>query len=486
MQRTIRCLARAALLVAIVASCLTFAQATPMSSVFTTAVAMPVRVASPPNDDRIFVVEQDGIIKAFNRSGHPRGVFLDISALTNADGERGLLGLAFSPDYALSGRFYVNYTDLAGNTKVARYRVGPNPDRANPGSAQILLSVDQPYSNHNGGNLAFGPDGMLYIGLGDGGSSGDPQNRAQNGQLLLGKMLRLDVSGSSAYAIPPDNPFLTSAPRDEIWATGLRNPWTYAFDSLTGDLWIADVGQNLYEEIDVQPANSHGGENYGWRLMEGAHCFDPQSNCNNGTLTLPIYEYSHGGSPFRCSISGGVVYRGELVPELYGSYLFADYCSGQIWSLRRNSGAIVVTDRTSSLRPAGGFQGIVSIGADSRGELLVVDQGANKIYRISDSGTTVDDVPGAPILEQNVPNPFNPRTEIAFTSAAEGAAVQLDVFDLAGRRIRSLVNGVQESGRHVAVWDGTDDRGLQVPAGIYVYRLQQGGVVATRKMALLE
>jgi len=222
----------------------------PAIRTFTTAVTMPVRVTSPAGDQRVFVVEQDGLIKVFDRDGASRGVFLDLTALTNGAGERGLLGLAFAPDYATSGRFYVNYTDLAGNTQVARYRVGSNPDRANPGSAQILLTVDQPYPNHNGGHLAFGPDGMLYIGLGDGGSGGDPENRAQNVQSFLGKMLRIDVSGSAGYTIPPDNPFVATAPRDEIWALGLRNPWTYAFDALTGDLWIADVGQSALEEID--------------------------------------------------------------------------------------------------------------------------------------------------------------------------------------------------------------------------------------------
>jgi glucose/arabinose dehydrogenase len=460
--------------------------ANPATATFTTAVAMPVRVAAPAGDDRVFVVEQDGLIKVFDRDGTSRGVFLDVTTLTNAEGERGLLGLAFAPDYAGSGRFYINYTDLAGSTQVARYRVSTDRDRANPGSAQILLTVAQPYPNHNGGHLAFGPDGKLYIGLGDGGSGGDPQNRAQNTQVLLGKMLRLDVSGAAGYTIPTDNPFVTSAPRDEIWALGLRNPWTYAFDSLTGDLWIGDVGQNLLEEIDVQPANSPGGENYGWRLMEGTQCYDPPSNCNDGSLTLPIYQYAHGGSPYRCSVSGGAVYRGDRVPGLYGLYLFADYCSGEIWSLSRANGSVVVTDRTAELRPAGGFQNIVSIGEDGRGEFYVVDQGANTIYSLVDTGTAVVDLPPVPTLEQNVPNPFNPRTEIAFTTSADGGHVRLDVYDLAGRRIRILVDEARPAGRHTAVWDGADDAGRPAPAGVYLYRLQQGGTVVTRKMALLE
>ncbi len=462
------------------------ALAGPSVRTFTDAVVMPVRVAAPAGDDRVFVVEQDGLIKVFDRDGTSRGVFLDLTALTNGVSERGLLGLAFAPDYATSGRFYVNYTDLTGDTQVARYLVGSDPDRADPGSGQILLSVDQPYSNHNGGHLAFGPDGMLYIGLGDGGDGGDPQNRAQNDQTLLGKMLRLDVSGPGAYAIPPDNPFVALPPRDEIWAKGLRNPWTYTFDALTGELWIADVGQSEFEEIDVQPADSPGGENYGWRLMEGAECYNPPADCNDGSLTLPIHVYTHGGSPFRCSISGGAVYRGELVPDLQGHYLFADYCSRQIWSLSRDSGSVVVTDRSAQLRPAGGYQSIVSIGEDGLGELYVVDQDANAVYSIVDTGTAVIDLPPVPTLAQNVPNPFNPRTEITYTTPTDGARVLLEVYDLAGRRVRVLVDEARPAGRDTAVWDGADDAGRPAPAGVYLCRLQQGDTVVTRKMALLE
>jgi glucose/arabinose dehydrogenase len=458
----------------------------PSLATFTTSVALPVRVTSPVGDDRVFVVEQDGLIKVFNRDGSSRGVFLDVTALTNASGERGLLGLAFAPDYAASGRFYINYTDLSGNTRVARYSVGSDPDRANPGSAQILLTVTQPYANHNGGNLAFGPDHMLYIGLGDGGDAGDPQNNAQNGQSLLGKMLRIDVSGSATYSIPPDNPFVASAPRDEIWALGLRNPWTFAFDSLTGDLWIADVGQNQIEEIDVQPADSPGGENYGWRLMEGSQCYNPPTNCDDGSLTLPIYQYTHGGSPFRCSISGGAVYRGSRVTGIVGQYFFADYCSGQIWSLSRAGGNVVVTDLTAQLHPAGGFQGVVSIGQDGLGELYVVDQGANTVYGIVEAETAVVDLPSAPTLAQNVPNPFNPRTEIRYTAPLDGAHVNLDVYDPAGRHVRTLVDEAQPAGEYTAVWNGTDDADRPAPAGVYIYRLQQGATVVARRMALLK
>ena len=273
----------------------------------------PVRLVAPEGDDRLFVVERGGLIRVFDQDGTERGTFLDVSALTRIPSERGLLGLAFPPDYASTGRFYVNYTDdTAGTTTnsiLARYQVSGNPDVADAGSAEILLTLFQPASNHNGGHIEFGPDGMLYLGFGDGGGSGDTSNWAQNDQSLLGKMLRLDVSGPGAYSIPSDNPFVGTAPLDEIWAKGLRNPWCFSFDRTTDDLYIADVGQGLWEEVDVQPASSGGGENYGWRLMEGNACFNPPTNCNDGSLVLPVHEYSHGGG--RCSISGGYVYRGS-------------------------------------------------------------------------------------------------------------------------------------------------------------------------------
>jgi glucose/arabinose dehydrogenase len=300
--------------------------------------------------------------------------------------ERGLLGLAFPPDYASTGRFYVNYTDDdAGSTTnsiIARYQVSPDPDIADAGSEKILLTLFQPASNHNGGHMEFGPDGMLYVGFGDGGGSGDPSNWAQNDQSLLGKMLRLDVSGPDAYSIPPDNPFTGTAPLDEIWAKGLRNPWCFAFDQITGDLYIADVGQRLWEEIDVQPASSSGGENYGWRLMEGNACFNPATNCNDGSLVLPVHEYDHGDG--RCSISGGYVYRGSAIPSESGSYFFADWCSGQIWTLRWSEagGVTNIRDRTAELTAEVSLGGITSFGQDGLGELYVIENAAGRIHRI--------------------------------------------------------------------------------------------------------
>ncbi len=449
----------------------------------------PVRVAAPVGDERLFVVEQGGRIRVFQQDGTPRGDFLDLSGQISTGGERGLLGLAFAPDYAQSGRFYVNFTDLDGHTRIVRYRVSAtDPDRADPTTASLVLAVEQPDDNHNGGHLEFGPDGMLYVGLGDGGGGGDPDDYAQNPQSLLGKMLRLDVAGPSGYAIPADNPFVGAAPRDEIWALGLRNPWCFGFDRLTGDLWISDVGQSSREEINVQPAASLGGENYGWRLMEGSQCFNPPTNCNDGSLTLPIYDYARGGSPFRCSISGGYVYRGARAPELRGQYLFADYCSRQIWSLTWSEAAGLgeVVERTTELTPPGGYGRIVGIGQDGLGELYVIEWQLGRLYRLIGSATAADAPPPAFALAQNAPNPFNPATTIGFSVPRGGGPVRLDVLDLDGRLVRNLAAGSLPAGWHEVVWNGRTAAGRPAASGVYVYRLRAGGVEQTRRMVLLK
>jgi len=350
-------------------------------------LSSPIFVTSPPGDgQRLFIVEQPGRIKILQDGQVLNTPFLDIDGRVLSGGERGLLGLAFHPDYDINGYFYVDYTNNSGNTVISRFEVTADPDLADSSSESILLTIAQPYSNHNGGMIAFGPnDGYLYIGMGDGGSGGDPQNRAQSDSVLLGKMLRIDVDGGSPYGIPPDNPFAGPGyPLDEIWAKGVRNPWRFSFDRLNGDLYIADVGQSQWEEIDFQPASSAGGENYGWRLMEGDHCYDPPSNCDPGGLTYPIYEYSHGGTPFRCSISGGYVYRGNAIPQLPGTYFFADYCSGQIWSFRYDGSNITeFTDRTAELAPDSGYviSDISSFGEDGSGELYIVDLGG-EVFKI--------------------------------------------------------------------------------------------------------
>ena len=295
----------------------------------------PVVIADPGDGSgRLFIAQQTGEILILDGTTLLPTPFLDVSSLVECCGERGLLGLAFHPDYAGNGEFFIDYTRLSdGATVVARYTVSAgDPDAANPDSADVLLTVAQPRTNHNGGHLSFGPDGYLYIALGDGGGAGDPDGNGQDLTTLLGSLLRIDVDGTDpglAYAIPADNPFVGDPTgRDEIWAYGLRNPWRFSFDRLTGDLFIGDVGQAEVEEIDLQPATSAGGENYGWNLMEGSTCYGGGTDCNDGTLVLPILEYSHDVGR---SVTGGFRYRGTDFPQLEGVYLYADYSYGTIW-----------------------------------------------------------------------------------------------------------------------------------------------------------
>lgn len=328
---------------------------------------------------RLFLLEQGGRISVINPETNARQLFLDLSekvtwdANTGGYTERGLLGLAFAPDYAASGLFYVNYTDRNGASVLARYRVSAdNPDAADINSAEILFTVPQPFPNHNGGHLAFGPDGYLYVSLGDGGSANDPLGAGQNIELLLGKILRLDVSQPGAYSIPADNPFVGAAGLDEIWAYGLRNVWRFSFDRATGDLYLGDVGQNQYEEINFEPAGSGGGFNYGWNAFEASRVFNRNVSAPNAVLPIAEYDHSLG-----CSVTGGYVYRGAaLAAALDGVYLYGDYCSGRVWAAYRdaqgawNSGVFLET----------GLQ-ISSFGEDEAGELYVVDYGG-RLFRI--------------------------------------------------------------------------------------------------------
>jgi len=320
--------------------------------------------------DRIFVATQPGVVYVFNNSPSVTSakVFLDLRDRVTSGGELGFLGLAFHPDYKNNGYFYVNYTTSNPlRSVIARYTVSPtDPDAADKNSELILFQVNQPFANHNGGQLAFGPDGYLYIGLGDGGSAGDPQNNAQNNAVLLGKLLRIDVNappGGGTYSIPRDNPFVgnTSGYREEIYAYGLRNPWRFSFDPATGRLWAADVGQDLWEEIDL----IEKGKNYGWRIMEGNHCFDPPSGCNTAGLTPPIWEYGHNSEGGEAVI-GGYVYRGAGVPELFGKYIYGDFVSGRIWALTYDG----VNPPVNTLLLNSGLE-ISSFGVDQHNELYV-------------------------------------------------------------------------------------------------------------------
>ncbi len=284
---------------------------------------------------RIFVVEKEGRIKIIKDGKTLPEPFLDIVSLVRSkEYERGLFSVAFHPNYRGNGRFFVNYTNLNGDTIVSEYKVSNNPDKAEMNSERIIISIKQPAANHNGGQLQFGPDGYLYIGMGDGGGAGDPRGNAQNKKVLLGKMLRIDVDSVKPYGIPKNNPFVGKKDiREEIWANGLRNPWRFTFDPATGDMYIADVGQEDWEEIDFQPANSKGGENYGWNLMEGFHDFKLKEGYDKNTLVMPVAEYGHN---LGCSVTGGYVYRGKRYPIISDTYFFADFCSGIIWGLRKD------------------------------------------------------------------------------------------------------------------------------------------------------
>jgi glucose/arabinose dehydrogenase len=313
---------------------------------------------------RLYLVAKSGRMLVFENGALRAQPFLDITDRVGNNGsERGLLSIAFSPRYATDNSFFVNYTDKNGNTVIARFTAAHDTNTADPASEQKVLSIDQPYPNHNGGQLQFGSDGMLYIGMGDGGSGGDPQNNGQNTQALLGKLLRIDVSQpGQPYTIPRDNPLVGKQGRPEIWAYGLRNPWRFSFDRATNDLYIADVGQNKYEEINFQPAASKGGENYGWNLYEG---FEPyQDGASNVGLTMPVYQYAHD---LGCSITGGYVYRGAQVTSLVGAYVYSDYCSGHIWALQRDSSG----KWQNRLLLDSGLN-VSSFGEDAAGELYVV------------------------------------------------------------------------------------------------------------------
>ena len=370
-------------------------------------------------DDRLFIVEQPGEIKILNSNGTVNSTpFLDIrdEVSTNAN-ERGLLGLAFHPNYPSTPYFFVNYTNNSGDTVIAKYSVSSNPDIANTNET-ILLTIDQPYTNHNGGCINFGPDGYLYIGMGDGGSGGDPQNYSQNLNSLLGKMLRIDVDNGSPYAVPNDNPY-----GDEIWASGLRNPWKFSFDT-NGDLWIADVGQYTWEEINLV-TNDPGGLNYGWRCYEGDHTFNTSSNCPDAsTLTFPVGEYSHNNSGYyKCSITGGYVYRGSQISGMNGVYFFADYCSQEIGMLSYNSSSDSWDMYLDSPNATGAW---VTFGEDIDGELYVASIYGG-IYKITDAALGLNSV------DQNKLNFYPNPTEgiILFNNYSE--PFDVIIYDINGR-----------------------------------------------------
>ncbi len=347
-------------------------------------LAQPVAIThAGDGSGRLFVTEQRGTVRVVEDGRLLDTPFLDLRALVRDGGERGLLSLAFHPDHRDNGLLFVYYTDTAGDTVVARYQVGDDPNLVDPDSATVVLTWTQPFGNHNGGQLAFGPDGFLYVGLGDGGSGGDPLEAGQRLDTLLGKILRLDIdclqgcADGAGYGIPSDNPFVeVVGARPEIWAYGLRNPWRFSFDRASGDLFIGDVGQNRAEEIDRQPAGSPGGENYGWRITEGEHCFDPPSGCDRGGLEEPIVSYDHNSGWGR-SVTGGYRYRGADLPDLEGSYLFADYISRLVFRV------VPAADGSwqASVLLEAGFS-VSSFGEDEAGELYLADHRDGAIFRL--------------------------------------------------------------------------------------------------------
>ena len=343
-----------------------------------TGLQRPVAVrAAGDGSGRLFIVEQPGRLRIVDDGGLRSTPFLDIrDRVRDSANEQGLLGLAFHPDYASNGRFFVNYTDLTGDTVVAEYaRSEGDPNWSESSSEAIILTIQQPFSNHNGGDIAFGPDGFLWISTGDGGSGGDPQGNGQNTQTLLGKLLRVDVDNGSTYTIPADNPFADdSEARDEIWALGLRNPWRFSFDRETGDLYIGDVGQSQREEIDFESRLDPGGRNYGWNTMEGSRCYQ-SSNCSTDGLILPVAEYSHTSG---CSVTGGYVYRGSRFPDLEGLYIYGDFCSGTVWALvpaGAGKWTVAVVGETSAA--------IASFGEDEDGELYLTDPRSGTVFMIT-------------------------------------------------------------------------------------------------------
>jgi len=333
----------------------------------------PLYLTAPAGDPRLFVVEQPGRIRIIKDGRLLPTPFLDITDRVRSGGERGLLSVAFHPRYATNGFLFVDYTDLRGDPRIERYAVSRDPDRADPSSGHLVLKVGHPFANHNGGLVMFGPDGMLYVGMGDGGGAGDPFGNGQKRSSLLGKLLRLDVDHGDPYAVPRDNPFVGRAGmRAEIWAYGLRNPWRFCFDRLSGLLVVADVGQDRWEEIDVVPAGA-AGLDYGWNVMEGAHCFGSE-RCDRRGRVMPVVEYGHDQG---CSITGGFVYRGRSIPALAGHYVYADYCRGWIRSFKVEGGLVSDHREWRGVDPGQ----VMSFGEDAAGELYLCSQ-RGEVYRL--------------------------------------------------------------------------------------------------------
>lgn len=439
-------------------------------------------VNSGDGTNRIFVVTQRGIIYVFPNTptaSNPK-IFLNLSDSASQSGsETGLLGLAFHPNYSNNGYFYVDYTtnQLPLRTKISRFQVSTsNPDSAVRTSEQVLITVTQPFTNHNGGKIAFGTDGYLYISLGDGGSGGDPNNNAQNRAVLLGKILRINVdssSGGNNYSIPLTNPFYnnTQGWRQEIFAYGLRNVWKFSFDTPSGRIWAADVGQSTWEEIDIL----QNGKNYGWRIMEGFDCYNPPSGCDTTGLTLPIWTYPRSEGQ---SVTGGYVYRGPSLPLLTGKYVYADYVAGRIWALTYDG----INPPTNELLYDSPYL-ISTFGVSQNRELYICTYSSSgQIYKLNPApiGVGNNEMPGEFMLEQNYPNPFNPETKIVYYIPKE-SFVTIKIFDSLGRELETLVNEAKYQGTHEISWNA-----LGYSSGVYFYSLSSGDIHLQKKMILVK
>ncbi len=474
--------------------------ATPITAERMTAgLTKPLFVTSPPGDTRLFIVEQRGAdargrIRIFKPGG--AGLLARSFYVTqplSTGNEEGLLGLAFAPDYTTTGRFYIHYTDVGQRVHIERRFVSAtDPDSADVTRADSLLVIFHPYKNHNGGWIAFGPDGYLYDGIGDGGSGGDPQNRSQNADSLLGKILRIDVSGAG-YTSPPDNPFAGATPgRDEIFLRGVRNPFRNSFDRATGDLILGDVGELDIEEVDFLPAATGRGlgENLGWPCWEGNQAFDsarptPCDSCRNtACFHFPAYTYDHSGS--RCSVTGGYVYRGSAIPDLVGTYFFADFCQAKIYSGKFAGGVLTnVLDRTAELAPLDAgvtVDAISSFGEDKDGELYICDL-LGELFKIVPTAA-VDSGPPAvvrvPTLAIAGAMPFKGALRLSLALPV-AARTRVTVLDLAGRQVRLLADETLPAGPHALTWDGLDDRGGEARPGVYLVRAAvPGGETSVR------
>jgi len=465
--------------------------ATPLTtSLVVSGIAKPSFVTAPPGDaSRIFINELDsGKIRIVKSGALLPTPFLSINDV-NPGNERGLLGLAFHPNYAANGYFYVAYTPPGGISVIKRYTVSADPDIADSASAATIVTFVFPQGNHVGGWLGFGPDGYLYIAKGD---ATTPEN-AQSDMSPYGKILRIDVDGAFPYAVPPSNPYFGAPlPKNLIWSRGFRNPWRCSFDRETGDFYMGDVGESSWEEINYQPAASAGGENYGWPRFQGNDVYICPDPCDSSGLTPPAVAIGHSPTPPGfCSVTCGYVYRGSAIPDLAGAFFYGDYCSGKIYSMRMVGGvATEITDRTAELAPGGGLAItlLTSFGEDANGELYICDFLGGEVYKIvaDPTGVEAPAADGAPalLLERPVPNPsasgFSFR--VSLPSEVRGRA---RVFDASGRLIRTLVEGGLSAGLTTLAWDGRDAAGSAVSGGVYFLRVDAGTQSRTEKLSLI-